>query len=64
MNLLINNLHVLDKLPCSDHLPMVVIFDIDINVSLPTQVSTDDVITSFSGVSRISFRGGGFNFFL
>ena len=25
MNLLINSLHVLDKLPCSDHLPMVVI---------------------------------------
>ena len=48
MNLLINSLHVLDKLPCSDHLPMVVIFDIDINVSLPTQVSTDDVITSFN----------------
>ena len=48
MNLLIDNLHVLDKLPCSDHLPMVVIFDIDINVSLPTQVSADDVITSFS----------------
>ena len=48
MNLLINSLHVLDKLPCSDHLPMVVIFDIDINASLPTQVSTDDVITSFN----------------
>ena len=48
MNLLINSLHVLNKLPCSDHLPMVVIFDIDINVSLPTQVSTDDVITSFN----------------
>ena len=48
MNLLINSLHVLDKLPCSDHLPMVVIFDIDINVSLPTQVPTDDVITSFN----------------
>ena len=48
MNVLINSLHVLDKLPCSDHLPMVVIFDIDINVSLPTQVSTDDVITSFN----------------
>ena len=37
INLLIDSLHVLDKLPCSDHLPMVVIFDIDINVSLPTQ---------------------------
>ena len=48
MNLLIDKLHVLDKLPCSDHLPMVVIFDIDINVSLPTQVSTDDVMTSFN----------------
>ena len=48
MNLLIDNLHVLDKLPCSDHLPMIVISDIDIYVSLPTQVPTDDVVTSFN----------------
>ena len=42
-NILINNLHVLDMLPCSDHLPMVVTVDIDINVSIQTQVSTDDI---------------------
>ena len=48
INLLIDNVHVLDKLPCSDHLDMVVTFDLDINVSIPTQVSTDDVIASFN----------------
>ena len=48
MNLLVRNINVIDKLPSSDHLPMFVLFDIDINMSVPTQVSADNVVTSFN----------------
>ena len=47
MNLLVRKIHAIDKLPSSDHLPMFVLFDIDINMSVPTQVSADNVLTSF-----------------
>ena len=36
MNLLVQNLYVLNKLPCSDHLPVVVTFDIVIDMSNST----------------------------
>ena len=48
MNLLVQNLHVLNKLPCSDHLPVVVTFDIVIDMSNPTDKSAGDVVTSFN----------------
>ena len=46
MNLLVQNLHVLNRLPCSDHLLIVVIFNIAINVSVPTNTSAGNVVTS------------------
>ena len=48
MNLLVQNLHELNKLPCSDHLPIVVTFDIVIDMSNLTDRSAGDVVTSFN----------------
>ena len=48
MNLLVQNLHVLNKLLCSDYLPVVVTFDIVIDMSNPTDRSAGDVVTSFN----------------
>ena len=48
INLLVQNLHVLNKLPCSDHLSVVVTFDIVIDMSNPTDGSSGDVVTSFN----------------
>ena len=45
MNLLVRNMYVIDKLPSSDHLPLSVLFDIDIKVNILTYKSADNVGT-------------------
>ena len=43
MIFLVRNIHVINKLPYSDHLPMFVLFDIDIHINVSTQMSADNV---------------------